>query len=89
MRGICDELGVFQKPRRYLISSLTGENLLVATPLLEWYLSKGFEVTNLEYFIRFEPKEAFRTFAERVTSSRRQADAGGSSIKADVDKANG
>ena len=89
MRRICDDLDTFKTPRKYLISALSGKKQLISTSLIEWYLKKDFEITNIEYLIRFEGREIFKTFAEKVTLLRQIADEGGSTIRAEIAKAIG
>lgn len=86
MQKICDDLGQFQKPRRYLISSLKAKNTLIASELLVWYLKQGFLVENIKMFIRFEGSKCMNAFGEEITQLRREADAGSNAILALIAK---
>ena len=51
---ICDYMKTYEEkndimkqPRRSLIGSMIGEKILLATPLLRWYLEHGLEVLNI------------------------------------------
>ena len=47
MRSYGKEHGIMQTPRRSLIGSMFGENILLYTPLLQWYLKHGLIVMNI------------------------------------------
>ena len=47
MQRLAEERGYLPKPRRCLIGSYFGEKVLLATPLLKWYLKQGLEVTEI------------------------------------------
>ena len=64
-------LGMSEKPRRYLISSLEAKDLYVTSSLLKFFLDTGeMEVTNVEECIAFVPKYAFRDLGQKIISSR-------------------
>ncbi len=60
--------------RRCLIGSLHATKILLATPLLRWYLSHGLEVTKVYQLIQFRPEACFKRFADEVTTARRTGD---------------
>ena len=74
MRKIAEEEGLLTRPRRMLISSFFSEQKLIATPLLRWYIEKGFEVTNIEEVIQYAPERCFQDFVEMVTKARQLGD---------------
>ena len=45
MKAYAEENDIMSRPRRSLIGSMVGEKILLATPLLKWYLEHGLEVT--------------------------------------------
>lgn len=44
MKAYAEENDIMRQPRRSLIGSMKGEKILLATPLLKWYLEHGLEV---------------------------------------------
>ena len=59
-----DDIGEYMKayaeePRRSLIGSMKGEKILLATPLLKWYLKHGLEVTEVHQVVEFTPWALF------------------------------
>ena len=45
MKTYAEENDIMKQPRRSLIGSMIGEKILLATPLLRWYLEHGLEVS--------------------------------------------
>ena len=45
MRRYAEEHNIMTTPRRMLVGSYRGDKILLATPLLRWYLDHGLEVT--------------------------------------------
>ena len=66
--------GLSQKPRRLLVGGMKARQLLLATPLLRWYLLHGLEVTKIHQVIEFKPQRCFRQFVQEVSDARRQGD---------------
>ena len=62
------------RPRRSLIESLFGERILLATPLLKWYLQHGLEVTHVYQVVEYTPKRCFHPFGKAVSDARRAGD---------------
>ena len=60
--------------RRTLIGSYFGKNIVLATPLLHWYLKKGLVVTNISCVIEYKPIKCFEAFGHTVSDARRQGD---------------
>ena len=44
MKTYAEENDIMRRPRRSLIGSMIGEKILLATPLLKWYLEHGLQV---------------------------------------------
>ena len=47
------------QPRRSLIGSYYGEKILLATPLLQWYLEYGLVVTKIYQVVQYWPEDSF------------------------------
>lgn len=75
MQQYARENGYMKQPSRMLVGSYFGKKLLLATPLLKWYLSHGLVVTKIYQIIEYEPKTCFKSFGESVSSARRNGDA--------------
>ena len=75
MRDYTEEHNILSTPRRMLVGSYRGEKILLATPLLRWYLMHGLGVDRVYQIIEYEPKPCFRNFGESVSASRRAGDA--------------
>ena len=87
MKNYCQENNLMKEPRRCLIGSYFGKEILLATPLLQWYLNEGLEVTDIQQILEYKPKACFESFGEDVTTARRQGDLNtDSSILADTYK---
>ena len=74
MQEHVQENGLSKKPRRLLISGNKGNNLLLATPLLKWYLEHGLIITKIHEVIEFSRQNCFKDFTDSVTCARRQGD---------------
>ena len=87
MKEYCEKHKLLSQPRRTLISSFRGDKILLATPLLRWYMDHGLKVTNVYQVIEYRPKSCFQDFANKVTAARRQGDLNpDSSVLADTFK---
>ena len=75
MRQYAEEHDIMSTPRRMLVGSYYGEKILLATPLLRWYLAHGLIVDHVYQIIEYEPKPCFRDFGESVSTARRAGDA--------------
>ena len=62
MKAYAEEHNIMAQPRRSLIRSMKGENMLLATPLLKWYLEHGLEVTKVHQVIEFTPEPCLKPF---------------------------
>lgn len=74
MKQFADENDIMPRPRRSLIGSLKGEKILLATPLLKWYLEHGLVVSKIYQVIEYTPKACFEPFGEAVSNARRDGD---------------
>ena len=62
------------KPRKLLVGGMKAKRLLLATPLLKWYLEHGLEVTNIDKVIEYIPNSCFKEFQHDVSNARRTGD---------------
>ena len=90
MQAHIKKFGLSQKPRRLLVGGMKARQILLATPLLKWYLNHGLEVTKIYQVIEFKPQRCFRQFVQDVSDARRLGDSDPSkSILADTRKLEG
>ena len=75
MKAYAEEHNIMAQPRRSLIGSMKGEKILLATPLLKWYLEHGLEVTKVHQVVEFTPVPCFKPFGDAVSDARRAGDA--------------
>ena len=59
MRTYAEENNILREPRRMLIGSYFGKEVLINTALAKWYLSHDLEITQIHEFIQFNPKRFF------------------------------
>ena len=84
------KFGLSQKPRRLLVGGMKARQILLATPLLKWYLDHGLKVTRIYQVIEFKPQRCFHQFVQNVSDARRLGDADPSkAILADTAKLEG
>ena len=74
MRQYAEEHDILSKPRVMLVGSFRGVKILLATPLLRWYLAHGLVVDRVYQIIEYEPNPCFRRFGESVSTARRAGD---------------
>ena len=74
MKNFGEEHGIMNRPRRSLIGSFYGEQILLATPLLKRYLDHGLEVTKIYQVIEYTPVPCFKPFGEAVSDAQRAGD---------------
>ena len=74
MHRYAEEHNIMATPRRMLVGSYRGDKILLATPLLRWYLNHGLEVTHVYQVIEYDPIPCFRRFGDAVSTARREGD---------------
>ncbi|XP_078694703.1 uncharacterized protein LOC144923755 [Branchiostoma floridae x Branchiostoma belcheri] len=74
MKQYAETHGVMSRPRRSLIGSMFGQKILLATPLLKWYIHHGLEVTHVYQVLEYVPKRCFEPFGNKVSDARRAGD---------------
>ena len=67
-------LNLTEKPRRLLVGGMRARKILLATPLLKWYLNHGLIISRVYQISEFSPNPCFRQFTEDVSNARRQGD---------------
>ena len=72
MRRYAEEHNIMTIPRRMLVGSYYGDKILLATPLLRWYLDHGLEVLHVYQVIEYDPIPCFRRFGNAVSEARRE-----------------
>ena len=72
MKSFADQDKVMSCPR--LIGSYFGEKILLASPLIKWYLENGLEVTHIYQVLEYTPVPCFQPFGEAVSDARRAGD---------------
>ena len=75
MRQYAEENDIMSAPRRMLVGSFHGIKLLLATPLLRWYLAHGLVVDRVYQVVSYKPNPCFQRFGESVSAARRAGDA--------------
>ena len=75
MKAYAEEHKIMAQPCRSLIGSMKGDKVLLATPLLKWYLEHGLEVTKVHQVIEFTLQPCFKPFGDAVSDARRAGDA--------------
>ena len=63
MGNTAKEHGFLKKPKRALISSHFGVEVLVSTTVAKYYLEKGLKITRMYEFIQFYPEKCFEKLA--------------------------
>ena len=69
MKNVCESLGEFKTARRSLIGSYFGVQIMVASPLIQWYCAHGVIVENITSFVRYDPIPCFKNFADEVANT--------------------
>ena len=80
MKRFAQQHQCMPRPRRALIGSYRGDKILLATPLLQFYLEQGLVVTKIHQAIEWIAKPCLAPFAKR------EGDQGGSQVVAETAK---
>ena len=75
MKAYAIQHNIMRRPRRSLIGSMKGEKILLATPLLKWYLEHGLKVSRVYEIVEYTPERCFEPFGNAVSDARRAGDA--------------
>ena len=57
------------------MGGMRAKKILLATPLLRWYLEHGLQVTRIYQVVEFTPNACFKDFKQEVSEARREGDA--------------
>jgi hypothetical protein len=74
MQEFAREMNVKSTPQKTTIASYFGDDQLISTPLLVWYLQHGLEVTHISELIQFRRSKCFDAFKNKVANARREGD---------------
>ncbi|KAJ8310174.1 hypothetical protein KUTeg_012039 [Tegillarca granosa] len=74
MKVHVEQHGLSKHDRRLLVAGLSAEKILLATPLLRWYLLKGLVVSRIYQVVEYQKQRCFTDFVNKVSSCRRNAD---------------
>ena len=81
MNDIGDHMQCFMKDnnmsartRKTLVAGMRAEKILLATPLLKFYLDLGLVVSDVYTVIEFDPRKCFEKFVNGIADDRRKAD---------------
>ena len=74
MQTFAEEENIMSQPRRSLVGSYFGEKILLASPLIKWYLEHGLEVTHIYQVVEYTPVPCFQPFGQAVSDARRAGD---------------
>ncbi|XP_052693820.1 uncharacterized protein LOC128172088 [Crassostrea angulata] len=90
MQDHAKRFNLSEKPRRLLVGGMRARQLLIATPLLKWYINHGLEITKIYQTVEYTPQTCFKSFVRDVSDARRQGDVDPSkAILADTRKLEG
>ena len=71
MKKYAVENNILNQPRRTLIGSYHGKDIVLITPLLRWYVQHGLEIVDIHEVVQYTPKTCFDKFVTEVSSNRR------------------
>ena len=74
MQTVSEEQGLPQTPRIQLVGGMAARKILLATPLLKWYLDHGLQVSRVYQIVEYAPVTCFANFAKTMTQARREGD---------------
>lgn len=74
MQNHAKRFNLSTKPRRLLVGGMRARQLLIATPLLRWYIEHGLEITKIYQTVEYTPQRCFKNFVRDVSDARRQGD---------------
>ena len=74
MQAYANSIGRKKGVARSLISSFSGEGMIILTTLFKKYLQMGLICTGIEWVLEYNPKPVFQWFVDKVANDRRMAD---------------
>ena len=74
MKAYCECEDLLKTSSRMLISSYKADNILLATPLLRWYIEHGLVVTKVHLVMEWRGQYCFRDWMNEAANMRRVAE---------------
>ena len=74
MQEYVTQMKMGKTPRLLLVGGMSAREILVATPLLRWYLQHGIVVTKIYQVVEYQQKRCFTGLAKDVTEAKRAGD---------------
>ncbi len=75
MQNFAKSRNISTNPRKLLIGGMKAEKILLATPLLKWYIDHGLKVTKVYQTLEFENNnKCFEKLCNKITHARREGD---------------
>jgi hypothetical protein len=53
MKTYAEERNIMNQPRKCLVGSMFGENIMIISPLLKWYVKHGIRVTKIYKVVEY------------------------------------
>jgi hypothetical protein len=67
----------YKLPQRTLIQCFNAKQILLYTPMIQFYLKLGLEISNISQFIQYRPATVFQDFVSKITDGRIAAEKNG------------
>ena len=74
MRGVVEKHGFLKKPKRAIICSQFGKEVLITSEMGKFFLKKGLKITKIYEFIEFHSQKCFEDLDNRICDARRLGD---------------
>lgn len=74
METFAKDRKLLRNPARMLIGSYYGKEIMLTTPLVQWYLKHGLVITKIYEVVQYQPSHCFKDFGNAVTEARREGD---------------
>ena len=74
MQKFCEDTGRTSGVKRTLISSMSGEGIVISTALMKKYLQMGLVIDDIDWILDYQPKKCFEWFRDMVINGRRKSD---------------
>lgn len=74
MQTFVNDFDLSKKDRRLLVGGMAATKILIASPLLKWYLDQGLKVTKIYKVIEYTGINCFETFTNEISAFRRLGD---------------
>ena len=74
MKEFAENNSLLKRPTKTLLNSYYATKILLATPLLRWYLQHGLKCTKVYQVIQYKPSKCFLRFAKEVVKARIEGD---------------